>query len=103
VRHVSSVDMIVECCSHILVSPKLSTHPTTMRVRAGCALAALTALAAAIAAHGCSTDLDCSLNGACNPQGACLCNGPWSGNACNQLVVQSPPPVMGYGRECPRR
>ena len=41
-------------------------------------------------AAGCKSDLDCSLNGVCGG-GTCLCDSPWDGAACSQLLFKSTP------------
>ena len=47
----------------------------------------------------CTSDIDCSLNGVCDhTTQLCVCDQPWSGAACNQLVRGAAPTPGGiYG------
>ena len=46
--------------------------------------------ALAVAALGCTSNLDCSLNGVCE-SGACACDTPWTGDVCGVLGFATTP------------
>lgn len=70
-------------------------RPSTMRAEMKGVLVLWLALAS-----GCRTDLECSLNGQCR-NGACVCDPPWAGRDCGELVTLAPKVVAAYAGGSP--